>query len=273
MPYGPVTPSKAIQDVAEYLELLEDAAEARRGDLLKMGKVCEDFSAYYRALGICLLSGYADVDGFFHHVVQSALTRRHYLQGIQRLGGGEPGYRRASFIDPVLDAIAARQWHLADEIVHSVSHAWLEGEEYEDDFCYAEFLRRILTEGGAGVDELLARWEKALEGGVDLRLGVAKAIHARDQVAFSEALTRLLDAKDAEARRIADPIKGSMLASDLTFFPNRWVSVEGLALLALGERQGLGPLGEFSACPPLARGKGFAAFQPLGFPNVSFTQE
>jgi hypothetical protein len=272
MPYGPVTPTSAKEELADYIGLLTDAAEARH-DLAKMGKVCEDFSTHYRALGICLLSEDADVDGFFHYLVQSALTRRHYLQGIQRLGGGEPCYRRASFIDPAFDAIAAQQWRLAADIFGCVSHTWLEGEEYEDDYCYAEFIRRQVIENGAGAEQLLSHWNGVLEGGADRRLDVAKALHARDVTAFYESLTSLLNAKEAEARAIADPLSGSVRADELIFFPNRWVSVEGLALLAIANRQGLDLQEDFLACPPLARAGRFSNFLSRGYPNVVYTKE
>jgi hypothetical protein len=272
MPYGSITPSTARHEVSDYLDLLTDAAEARR-DLLKMGKVCEDFCTHYRALGICLLSGDADLDGFFAHLMQSALTRRHYLAGIQTVGGGEPCYRRDSFIDPVFDAIAARQWRLAAEILRFGSRDWLEGEEYEDDFCYADFFRRLLTEAGAGIGKLFVHWEEVLEGGVDHRLAVAKALDARDPVAFSEALAALLDAEEAKARAIADPLTGSSRADELTFFPNRWVSVEGLALLAIAENLGLSPIGDFLACPPLARRGSATSFRSRGYPHVAYAPE
>lgn len=273
MPFKPVVPSDVAEELGSHLDFLGEVVDARQQDLLQLGNVCEEFSTHYRALGICMLSENADVDGFFHHLIQSALTRRHYLQGVRAGGGGEPRYRRASFIDPVLDAIAAHQWQLATDIFALVSHEWLQGEEYEDDFAYADFLRRLLTQSSAGIDPLLEHWARVLEGGEDLRLDVAKALHTRDVDAFGDALRRLLRTKEAEARAMADPVDGSLLADDATFFPNRWVSIEGLALLTIAGRLGIEPPDEFQACPPLARAGEFGPFQSRGYPGIAFLNE
>jgi len=272
MPAEPVTPEALKEDLVAYVDFVTEVAEARV-DPVKFGEECEELSRYYRALGICQLSGDADVDGFFHHLIQSALTRRHYLEAAQAAGGGEPRYRRASFLDPAFDAMAARQWKLAGELFGLVAHTWTEGEEYEDDFCYAEVIRRLVTEDPAGPEPVLARWQEVLEGGDDGRLEVARGLVAGDGAAFSEALATHLSAEDAKARTIADPEDGCVLADDLPFFPNHWVSLEGLALLALGGRRGLDLPDIFRACPPPARAGVFGPFRSPGYPYVKYTNE
>ncbi|MDP1861338.1 MAG: hypothetical protein Q8K82_21870 [Gemmatimonadaceae bacterium] len=272
MPFKPVTPARIVEELSDHLEFLNDVCDERR-DITRLGNVCEEMCTHYRALGICLLSESADMDGFFHYLIQSALTRRHYLQGVSSAGGGDPRHSRASFIDPAFDAIAARQWRLAGDIFGSVAHEWTVGEEYEDDFCYAEFIRRLVTVRSDGADELLARWREALEGGVDLRLDVATALRAADANLFDDTLLRLLQSQEAKARAIADPVDGSLAAEDATFYPNRWVSIEGLALLAVARREGLTVTDELPACPPLARSSEFTAFRPRGYPNLPFENE
>ena len=270
MPFKPVTPADVADELTSHLEFLGEVVDARQ-DLLRLGIACEEFSTHYRALGICLFSEFADVDGFFHHLIQSALTRRHYLRGTR--GEGEARHRRASFIDPVFDAVAARQWNLAAEILGLVSQEWLQGEEYEDDFAYADFVRRLLTESSSGVDDLLAHWMEVLEGGEDLRLDVARALHARDEDLFKGALLRLLRRNEAEAREIADPVDGSLLADEATFFPNRWVSVEGLALLTIAAQRGIIVDEDVAACPKLLRSGEFGPFKSVGFPPGTYENE
>jgi hypothetical protein len=274
MPTGPVTPSTLLDGLGQEIEFLTEVAEERR-EAVKLGLVYEQLCSAYRALGICAISGDGDVDGFFHYLLQSALTRRHYLDAVGAVGGGEPRYRRASFIDPTFDAIAARQWRLTRDILARTADAFTAGEEYEDDFCYAEVIRRLAvppTEMDA-LTALLARWEAVLEGGADRRLDVAKALIARDPVAFAEMLRALLAAEEAKARDAADPVGGSIRADEVTFFPNRWVSVEGLALLALAEQQGMPVTDAFPTCPPLARSGVFGPFRSKGFPAVVFIKE
>lgn len=268
----PVTPSALKEDLSAYVDFFTEVAETRAQPALA-GEEHEELSRCYRALGICQLSGDADVDGFFHHLIQSALTRRHYLDAVHASDGGDPRHRRASFIDPAFDAIAARQWKLADDLFRLAAHAWTEGEEYEDDFCYAEVVRRLATDAPEPPEPLLARWREVLDGGSDRRLDLATALIARDTAALSESLTALLAERESKARAIADPEDGSALADEPTFFPNHWISIEGLALLALAERRGMEMPDLFKACPPLARTGVFGPFQSLGYPHEKYTNE
>jgi hypothetical protein len=270
MPAEPLSPEDLKEDLTAYVDFCTEVAEARV-DPAKCGEEFEDLSRYYRALGICQLSGDADIDGFFHHLIQSALARRHYLTGVQ--GGGDPRYRRASFLDPALDAMAARQWKLAGALFGLVSPTWTEGEEYEDDFCYADAIRRLTTDAPEPLEPLLAHWEEVLEGGEDRRLPLVKALIAGDPAAFNEALTDHLSAEDAKQRKIADPEDGCSLADEPPFFPNHWVSVEGLALLALAEKRGMEVPDLFKGCPPPARTGVFGPFRSPGFPYVKYTNE
>ncbi len=272
MPAEPVTPAALEPDLLGCVEFFTEVAETR-GDPLEAPEELGELSRHYRALGICRLAADADVDGFFHYLIQSALTRRYYLEAAQAAGGGEPRHRRASLLEPVFDALAARQWRLARELSDLAPAEWTEGEEYEDDFCYAAFVRRSLLDPRADLAALLARWERILEGAPDPRLEVARSFAGRAPGAVAAALRSLLAHEDAKARALADPDAGSALAEELPFFPNGWVSVEALALLALAERHQLDVQGSFRACPPLARAGAFGAFRSRGFPHVSYTNE
>ncbi|KFA88004.1 hypothetical protein Q664_44060, partial [Archangium violaceum Cb vi76] len=58
--------------------MLIDVA-TRQKSVRSLGKICHEMAAHYRALGICLLLAEMEVDGFFHWLIQSALTRKYYL--------------------------------------------------------------------------------------------------------------------------------------------------------------------------------------------------
>jgi hypothetical protein len=266
-----VTPGDAAEALREHVDFLDEVTDSNQRITL-LGKVCEQYGGCYRGLGICALSGEGDVESFFHFLIQSAVTRRHYLVESRKAGGGEAYHRRASFVEPVLDAMATRQWKLLEAIFAEVSHDFMEGEEYEDDFAYAEFLRREFS-GARDVDALFERWEEVLEGGADPRLDVARALHARDAAAFDETLRALLASVDSRQRAMLDPETGSALVEEPTFFPNRWVSVEGLALLAFAERLGIPVEGEYPGCPALVRGQRVPPFFSRGFPNASYVSE
>ncbi|ATB50041.1 Imm49 family immunity protein [Corallococcus macrosporus] len=259
------------EDLILYLGALAESA-SQQPDVDSKGRVYLDLARHHRAYAICLLLEDADIDGFFHGLIQSALTWRYFLE---RGGAANASYRRASLNDAFLDAVAAAQWPLARGLASLSAQTWTQGEEYADDFAYARFLHLLIAlpqPEPAALERLLAQFEGALEGGTDARLDVAKALFVRDSEAFERAFRELLDAHAARMKRIADPWRDSALARDYTFKPNRYVLVEGLALLHIAESLGLKVAPEYRFCPDLARRRDYAPFEPLGFPGVTLAQ-
>jgi hypothetical protein len=264
MPSRPVTPDSVGPEILLHLEGTIPRALRAEGTA-RLGAVAEKLSQYYRALAICLLADDLDVDQFFTWLLHSPLTWRHYLVSVG--SKGEPEYLAASKVDPLLDAMAARQWKLAARLASLTSPTWMEGIEYEDDFYYGDFLRRIATDNQAGVEALLLRWQKVLEGNPDPRLDVARSFHERDASAFEQALRDLLEATEKKAMELSDPIGGTPSASDPPFMANRWISIEGLAWLAAAERAGIPVEFDLERCPRAVRTDQYAAFSPRGYPN------
>jgi hypothetical protein len=260
------TPDVIGPELVATLDYTIGRAERAEGKAA-LGPIVEEICSHYRALAICIFAEDGDVNEFFHWLLHSPLARRHYLRSVYAVGAGEPRDGRASLVDPVLDAMAARQWKLAAEINVLQSPMWVPGEEYEDDFCYADFLRRISS--GADVDEVLEKWTASLDGGSDPRREVAQALKDKDPVAFEDALRALVQSNAAKARKMADVESPSVLAEVPTFEPNRWISVEGLALIALAERLGLSVDYEVESCPAALRTDSYAPFRPRGYPNQS----
>jgi hypothetical protein len=232
------------------------------------GEQAEDLCVHYRAMAICLLVSEGDVDAFFHWLLHSPIMRKFFLARARAENLATSRHVGASFVDPVLDAVAARQWKLATDICALASPTWMEGFEYEDDFCYGDFIRRIVCQQTDGFDDLFARWHASLEGGHDTRLVVAKALRAGEASDFESNLRTLLAEREEKARAIADPLKRSILADELPFYPNRWVSIDGLALLALAERQGIIVDDEINACPRMVRTGEYAPFLPRAYPDL-----
>jgi len=267
MGFSAPTPDTLLSDIVTELNIHIQWVE-QCPDPQRVAEFSEEVCLQYRALAICLFAGDADIDEFFHYLLHSPLTRKVHLVKARQDGQGESATMRASFVEPVLDAMAARQWKLAADVSGLSAPAWMEGSEYEDDFCYADFLRRLLQgQEDSSIGEVLARWRRALESGVDQRLDVAESLLARDAVTFEENLRALLRRREEEDCIMANPETRSQLASELPFFPNRWISIEGLALLALGERRGLVVEEDIEACPRIARDGRYAAFVMRGYPN------
>jgi hypothetical protein len=259
------TPESLGPELVSYVDWLIERAEGTQGKA-ELGPITEDLCLHLRALAICLFADDGEVDPFFQWLLHSPLARKHYLATVHSSGIGAPGDARLSFVDPVLDAMASRQWDLAAEIGAMSSKKWLDGDEYQDDFCYGEFLRNAVAR--SSLDGALERWRRALEGGADRRLDVAEAFAARDAAELEASLRALLEETAAKARTMADPNSPSPLASNYYFTPNRWVSVEGLALLALAEREGIAVDFELEGCPASLRTESYSPFRSRAYPHL-----
>jgi hypothetical protein len=258
-------------NLADYAGGLIDIA-LRQKSAASMGKVCNDISRHYRALGICGLLIHADRNLFFHGLIQSALTRKYYLGRCSREGiSGQPEMR-SSFVDPFLDAVAANQLKLAGQVASLAAQEWLEGHEYEDDFSYARVLHGLsdpAVRRGPGPQKMLQRYEKALEDGKDPRFEICKALLGGSGNDFADSFERLLDDHERRTSKIGEPRYDSIMAQEYTFEPNRRILVEGLALLRIAMELGIATEKEYRFCPAMARRFDYRAFQPESFPNLT----
>src|SRR5262249_13646523 len=163
--------------------------------------------------------------------IQSALTRKYYLDRCVRENFLNSPERMASFVGPFFDAVAANQLKLADEIAKLSPDHWLEGYEYEDDFTYAYFFYQLISFDGAEttvLQSIIDQFENALEGQFSERLELCKALLAKDQSAFDDAFAALLNEHQTKTEALADPTLDSIQAQELDFEANRHIFVEGL---------------------------------------------
>lgn len=254
------------EELASYARMLAETA-SHQVPSQHLGGISQKLSQQYRALGISLLLREANVDLFFHWLIQSALARRYFLERCQAEGNHASPHRRASLVAPFFDAVTAAQWKLARKIATLSADAYMPGEEYEDDFAYARFLHLLIdfeAPDRQGLEGALDQFERALDGGTDVRLDLCRALLDKDQPSFDSAFEGLLI--DHELRMKKQ--QKSILARDPTFEPNRQVLVEGLALLQLATRLGLQTQPEYRFCPGLVRRVPYAPFKPLAFPLI-----
>jgi hypothetical protein len=252
--------------IAAYAQTLGELASGQLSSQ-HLGGICHKLSEQYRALGIGLLLREADVDRFFHWLIQSALARRYFLQRCQTEGNLSSPYRRASLLTAFFDAVTASQWKLARRIAELSAESHVRGEEYEDDFAYARILHLLVDFSAPNQAQLsgaLDQFERALEGGEDVRLDLCRALFDREQEGFDVAFDGLL----LDHQKRTNKKKGSVLAREPTFEPNRQVMVEGLALLNIATGLGLRTQPEYRFCPGLVRRVAYAPFAPLAFPIV-----
>ncbi len=265
-----MTLEEIAENAVNHTATLTGIAQAQTS-AARLGKLCNDLSRHYRALGTYGLLMNADTETFFHCLIQSALTRKYYLERSGREGVLQEPARRASFADPFFDAVAAGQPRLAAEIGALSPADWQRGFEYEDDFAYARFLYRLVTGDPAvepQLDAELERFAAALEDGESVRLELCLALRTHDQPRFDEAFDALLLQRADEYEELADPSGDSIPSQELSFEANRRIFIEGLALLKLAEARGLQTRPEYDMCPALVREPVYGPFHPIAFPHL-----
>jgi len=264
-----------LEEILLYANMLVETA-IEQDSVASMGKLCNDISKYYRALGICGVLLNADTDVFFHGLIQSALTRKYYLNRCVEENVLNNPARKASFVGPFLDAIAANQFRLAVKIASLSPDRWWKGYEYEEDFTYAYFLHKFVYFNDINLGDLriiFDSFENLLEEQSSERLEICRAFLYSDQAQFEEAFSNLLDSHEKNMEEIADPNLDSILAQEYTFEPNRWIFVEGLAILRIAERLGFQTEKEYKYCPSIARLSDFRPFISDSFPYLAWETE
>jgi hypothetical protein len=259
------------EEIASYARMLAETA-SNQVPSQHLGGISHKLSQQYRALGISLLLREANVDLFFHWLIQSALARKYFLERCHAEGNHASPHRRASLVGPFLDAVTATQWKLAQRIATLSADTHLPGEEYEDDFAYARFLHLLIdfdAQDRTALTHVLDQFERALEGGLDVRLDLCRALLDRRQDDFDTAFDSLLIEHDLRMKKQQKSIR----ARDATFEPNRQVMVEGLAILQMATRLGLQTRPEYRFCPGLVRRVAYAPFKPLAFPLIPLEEE
>jgi hypothetical protein len=202
-----------------------------------------------RAIAVMVLLVKADTDRFHHNLIRSALARERYLARCLQEGAVSDHHRASGRSGALLDAITAVQLDLAARIAALSPADMLVGHEYEDDYCFAQAIHRWLLPSPPDdeVTALLDRFEAYRPE--DARIGVCRALSARDQAAFDAAFDELLVQRDADI----EEAKARASERDPVVEAHRLVYVDGLALLRLAGLRGLATRPDYRFCPSLAR--------------------
>ncbi|WNZ62050.1 Imm49 family immunity protein [Myxococcus sp. MxC21-1] len=203
------------------------------------------FCDNFRVAGIGSLFLTGTSEPFLHNLHQSGRAFAHYLRNA---GNADV---RLSLSRPFFDAVGVGDFDGAALIARHARRSWAQGEEYEEDFLFIEFLIQhgVLAAPVSACEDLLARYERVLSGAEDLRLDVCRTLLQADSDAFNQALALFLsDRKDRlEAQAETTPFPEEFLATEWNF------SLEGLALARLAERNGLETEEDYLHIPSLAR--------------------
>lgn len=217
----------------------------------ELGDLSLQLSSKFRAIAIMLLLAKVDVDRFNHNLIRSARARLSYLERLHEHKVIEDHHQVSGRIDPVLDAIVAREFKLVEKIFQLLPSTWQPPREYEDDFCYAQLIAELVKPSPVKqrVEALLEQYEQYLAGDACPRLDLCRALYEGDQLAFDGSFESLLAQRELAIE--ADKARGQLEEPEVLAL--RAIYIEGLAMLRLAEARGLTIQHEYLFCPSIAR--------------------
>src|SRR5262245_4112661 len=157
-------------DVAFWMQGLTNP----RYPVAELGDLTLEVSEKLRTLAIVTLLVKAETDFFYHDLIRSGRGRLGYLRRVAEAGRLGDHHRASGRYGPLLDAIAAGDLELARAIAAQSPADFREGQEYENDYCYAQLLHRLCDPAATAADlaPVVARFEAWLAGAPSARLAV-----------------------------------------------------------------------------------------------------
>ena len=186
---------------------------------------------------------------FFKNLVRAAENWLAVLNYVRRRGDPPPP---TSWNAPMLGAMAAGVWDLASEIAQVAAAERRPKLEYVNDYRYADVLRLLVLHPDGNSDEIgiaIDQLEDADTGDLAGRLDVLRGLILGDAATFRDGFRSAL--ADHEGQVETDIYVPSIPVMDLA--PSRYVWVEGLAILRLGNRRGITMNEDLPLCPRMAR--------------------
>ncbi|RJQ70909.1 MAG: hypothetical protein C4519_20090 [Desulfobacteraceae bacterium] len=238
---------------SEYLSSYLDNAES---DIIRLTakllakperEIALALSLAYRQKGAChfFLSGQTHV--FFNCLHHSAASYLFFLQN-SRLED-----KVTSESAPFFDAINCGLWDCADEMARHSRTSCNFDYEYEDDFLYIFFLTNHFFNNDSDSQEIckniLADYEKVIEGTSDTRIGICRAFLKNNSAQFNEHFGQFLIER---SERIEKMIDSEAIGEDIWSW-SRYFSTEGLSLLKLAELKSFKLSTNYSQIPEALR--------------------
>jgi hypothetical protein len=244
--------SEAIPNVAMDVAFWWMGVENPDTPIEGLGDLSLEVSYKLRTLAILAILAKASTDGFVHSCTRAARARRLYLQRLVNDGIDRDHHFVSGCYEPLLDAIAAGDMPLVQEIDKLSPADFRPPDEYEDDYCYAQLLQRLCRDPvpEAELEPLLERFETYLDGDDNPRLPVCRALVNRDEDGFEQAFEDFLLTL---AQIIQEKIDRGGYVENVHVFAQRLISIEGLALLRIADLRGIRTESDYLYCPSLAR--------------------
>ncbi len=219
---------------------------AERKELLEYG---ERILLLLHIIGVATLLVDGAPQGFFLNLCRMAENWRRLTALLISRSLAPPPARKSSGL---LAALAAGDFRRADALA-AISATPMQPEDYEDEHLWATILQhlaRVVPPPPGTVEPLVDRLEALGSEELGSRVPIARALLAKDAKAFEEAFL----AARQEYEEITEERAADFTTPVTDFATHRFLWLEGLALLRLGERSGLHLVEqELKFCPALAR--------------------
>jgi hypothetical protein len=227
----------------------------RRGaDAATLRAQYRDVARHLHTVAVACLLVDGDPQKLFLNLVRCAENGRRFLALLRERALELPP---ASWDLPLQAALAAGDLERAGAVARlSRDTRDAAASEYEDEFLWAAVLQGLAR--GAPAAEVRPTLARLLEVAPDRRAARAAVVDAlleRDATRFAEAFTAAHAEHSAEVEE-----RARSLTTPSWFTPHRFLWLEGLALLRLAERAGVGLDAELPHCPRLARVKMTAGY-------------
>ena len=225
----------------DEIRLEEVSAETRNA----VRQLCLDFEVI--AIGALLID--AKPQTFFTNLCRSAENWRRYLEVRQAKSATDASI---TFLSPLIGAMVAGNWTLAGAVAALALHGAQEETDYEDEVLHARLLNHLVSgrcRSTPEIEALAARLTEVDQGLFSARLGVMRALLARNRTAFVDAFAAAVGSYGDRIEELA----GMLTVPRAKVAPHRHLWLEGLALLRMADAIGLKVADDFRYCPPLAR--------------------
>jgi hypothetical protein len=214
-----------------------------------LGELATDVSTKLRSMAGFRLLADGNSNSFYHNLMRSGLVREVYLKRCFAENLLLDHFRSSGRYLAVCDTIVSGDFSLAVRVIDLSPLEFMPGHEYEDDYCYAQIIHGLVTDRNERGHDLLAQFQRYLEGKTNSRFLTSKALLNKDQQGFDLGFQKLLFDRE---REIAADIKRGQIESPQIIVSRR-IFIEGLAILRLAERVGLKLDEEYEFCPSIAR--------------------
>lgn len=220
-------------------------------DLTVLGDIALEVGRKFRALGIMGLLATGDDSHLHDNLRLSGEYRVDYLQRVVAAQRYDLHHHVRGRVNPVVDLIAAGENSLLASLMALSPSEHHPQREYLPDHCYVNLLAAFSLSMAdadsfdrASATTSLEQYEQWLDGETDPRFEICSAFANNDETAFLDAFHMLLAQRleHIEEHRATD-LDDAIIAAE------RFIFVEGLALLRIARLRSFTVDQDFALCP------------------------